>query len=74
MLESGPVLPPKMRKKEALNAERVCQARVPPWDEMEAFWEPEIYCHGGAERLNVVERERKRRSLFQGAEEYPYEL
>lgn len=36
MLESGPVSPPKMRQKEELNADRVCQARVVPWGE-EAF-------------------------------------
>ena len=29
-LESGPVLPPKMRRKEELNAERECHARAVP--------------------------------------------
>ena len=70
MLESGPVLPPKMRLKEELNAESVCQARAVPC-EVELFWEPETYCHGGAEGSKGVEREREKRSLVQGAESYP---
>ena len=65
--ESGPVLPPKMREKEELNAETVCQASVGPWEEMDVFSEPETYCHGGTEGSNAVDRDRKRRSLFQGA-------
>lgn len=71
MAESGPVLPPKTRQKEVLNAERVCHARVGPWNGTEGFWEPERYCHGGLEGSKGVERGRKRRSLFQGAESYP---
>jgi hypothetical protein len=65
--ESGPVLPPKMSEKEELNAETVCQASVGPCEE-EEFAEPETYCHGGTDGLNAVDRERKRRSLLQGAE------
>jgi len=71
MPEVGPVLPPKMRQVVVLNAERECHARAGPWDEMEVFSEPEIYSHGGLEGSKEVERERKRRSLVQGAELYP---
>lgn len=62
------MFPPKMREKEELNAERVCQARLGPWDDMDAFCEPERYCHGAEERLKEADKDRKRRSFVQGAE------
>jgi hypothetical protein len=31
------VLPPKMRRKEELNAERECHARAGPWDATDVF-------------------------------------
>src|ERR1700677_5172928 len=65
--ERGPALPPKMSEKDELNADTVCQASVGPCEEMEALPEPETYCHGGTEGSNAVDRDRKRRSLLQGA-------
>lgn len=67
------MFPPNKRAQEVLTAERVCQAKDGPFD-VEEFCEPLTYCQGGEVGSKEEEKERKRRSLFQGAEVYEYWL
>jgi hypothetical protein len=65
--EFGPPSPPKSRRVDVLNAERVCQANAGPWgvDKLEELL---ISSHGGDEMLNEMDNGRYNRSLEVGAE------
>ena len=68
MGEFGPGSPPKRRRLDVLNADKVCHATNGPWLALQ-LPHPEMNCQGTEEVLKGWVRSSVRRSLVTGAEE-----